>query len=133
MKQTTKCAHLCKWRVNSSYNRLHFSIFNILHSVSFNNVMKIKITNLKKIIFKSQSSHCVSVVTNLTSIYKDVGSIPDLTQWVKYPVLLWLWHRPAATALIQSPSLGTSTGRGCSPKKQKTKTNLFGHTVEAGV
>ena len=28
------------------------------------------------------SSHCGSVVTNLTSIQEDVGSIPDLTQWV---------------------------------------------------
>ena len=28
-----------------------------------------------------------SAVTNLTSIHKDVGLIPSLTQWVKYPVL----------------------------------------------
>ena len=30
-----------------------------------------------------------------------MGSIPGLTQWVKDPVLQWLWHRPAAEALIR--------------------------------
>ena len=46
-------------------------------------------------------------LTNPTSIYEDVGLIPDLTQWVKDlhghkhgsdPELLWLWYRLAATA-----------------------------------
>ena len=37
------------------------------------------------------------------------------------PVLLWLWYRPAGCSSDWTPSLGTSTFLGCSPKNQKKK------------
>ena len=40
-------------------------------------------------------------VTNPTNIHEHVGWIPGLDQWVRDPVLLWLWCRLAAAALIQ--------------------------------
>ena len=36
----------------------------------------------------SRSSHCGSVVTNLTSIHEDMGLIPGLAQWIKN-----MWYR----------------------------------------
>ena len=38
---------------------------------------------------------------NLTRNHEVAGSIPDLTWWVKDPVLRWLWGRSAAVAPIR--------------------------------
>ena len=69
-------------------------------------------------------------VKNPTSVRKDVGSIPGLTQWVKVPALLqaadaaWIPHCCGCGVgwqlqLHLDPSLGTPICLGCSPRKKK--------------
>ena len=47
------------------------------------------------------------------------GLIPDLAQWIKDPALLWLWCRPAATALIQPLALQPPYAMGAALEKTK--------------
>ena len=74
---------------------------------------------------------------NMTSIYEDVCSIPGLSHWVKDlvfavscgvgqrcgsdPVLLWLWCKPAAVALIRPLAWEPPYAMGVALKKQTKK------------
>ena len=50
-----------------------------------------------------------------------MGSIPGLAQGVKDPTLLWLWHRPEATALTGPLAWKSPYAAGVALKRQKNK------------
>ena len=60
---------------------------------------------------------------NPTRNHEVAGSIPDLAQWVSDLALLWLWHRPAATAPMRSLAWGLPYAAGAALKRKKTQIN----------
>ena len=59
------------------------------------------------------------------SVCEDEGSIPSLTQWVKDPVFLWLWHRPAAAAPGSTPAQERPDAACAAIKREREKKRRY--------
>ena len=73
--------------------------------------------HLKKLI--QGSFYHGSGVTDPPSVHEDSGTIPGLAQWVKDPVLLWLWCRSAVTSPLQPLAWELPYAAGVALKRQK--------------
>ena len=60
---------------------------------------------------------------NLTGNHEVVGSIPGLAQWARDLALLWLWHRPVATAPIRPLAWESLYAEGAALKDKKKNNN----------
>lgn len=67
----------------------------------------------------------LSELRTRSSVHEVAGSIPCLAQWIKYPGLLWLWHRWAVAALISPQAWELTYATGCGLKKKNVFVTSF--------
>ena len=117
MKYRTHTKRRGHWMVGAAPETQDLDPLKAYHLAdSFQGILKL---NLKILWF--WSSHRGTMATNPTRNHEDTGLIPGLDQWVKDLVLLWLWCRLAAVALIWPLAWDTPYAAGIVLKRQKNK------------